>query len=166
MSYSKKELIEVLIEFKNDYGCYPTRQDFKAKKITPSKNTFYRVFGSMENAIKQAELYEKGELIPEDEREIKSIKAVSKKGGFQCAFCGNYTNGADGYYSSMAKILAMRFIKLLKSNKGQNYFDGVMDCIYGVFGGKNPVIREALRSAGYLETFEQQFQIIFNMKGF
>jgi len=34
----------------------------------------------------------------------------------------------------------------------------MMDCIYGVFGGKNPVMREALRSAGYLETFEQQFR--------
>ena len=158
MSYSKKELIEALIEFKNEYGRYPTRQDFKAKKVTPSKNTFYRGLGSMENAIKQAELYVDGELIIEDEREIKSIKAVSKKGGFQCAFCGNYTNGADEYYSSMAKILAMRFIKLLKSSKGQNYFDGVMDCIYEVFGGENPVMRKALRSAGYLETFEQQFR--------
>ncbi len=159
MPYSKQELIEALIEFKNEYGRYPTRKDFKAKKITPSKNTFYRVFGSMENAIKQVELYEKGELIPEDEREIKSIKAVSKKGGFQCAFCGNYTNDADKYYSSMAITLSMRFIKLLKSRKGQGPFDGVMDSIYyAVFGGKNPVMRGALRSAGYLETFEQQFR--------
>jgi len=96
----------------------------------------------------------------------KHLSAVSKKGGFQCAFCGNYKHDADEYYSSMARILSMRFIKLLKSSKGQNYFDGVMDCIYEVFGGKNPVIREALRSAGYLETFEKQFQIIFDMKGF
>ncbi|MQY60235.1 hypothetical protein GH153_00110 [bacterium] len=96
----------------------------------------------------------------------KYLSPVSKKGGFQCWLCGNYTNNADRYYSGQARILSMRFIKLLKSNKGQNYFDGVMDCIYEVFGGKNPVMREALRSAGYLETFEQQFQIIFNMKGF
>ena len=157
MSYSKKELVEVIIEFKNEYGRYPTRQDFKAKKIKPSKNTFHRVFGGMEKTIEQAELYAKGELILEDEQEIKSIKPVSKKGGFRCAFCGNYTHDADEYYSSMAIILSMRFIKLLNSKKVQGHFDGVMDCIYGVFGGKNPVMRKALRLAGYLEIFEKRY---------
>ena len=89
----------------------------------------------------------------------KHLSAVSKKGGFQCWLCGSYTNDADKYYSSMAITLAMRFIKLLKSRKGQGPFDGVMDSIYyAVFGGKNPVMRGALRSAGYLETFEQQFR--------
>ena len=88
----------------------------------------------------------------------KHLLPHSKKGGFQCAFCGNYTNGADEYYSALAKIVSMRFIKLLKSSNKQSYFDGVMDSIYAVFGGKNPVMREALRSAGYLETFEQQFR--------
>lgn len=54
----------------------------------------------------------------------KHLLPHRKKGGFQCAFCGNYTNDADKYYSSMAITLSMRFIKLLKSSKGQNYFDG------------------------------------------
>ena len=87
----------------------------------------------------------------------KHLSAVSKKGGFQCAFCGNYTHDADEYYSSMAIILSMRFIKLLNSKKVQGHFDGVMDCIYGVFGGKNPVMRKALRLAGYLEIFEKRY---------
>ncbi|MQY60391.1 hypothetical protein GH153_00925 [bacterium] len=87
----------------------------------------------------------------------KHLSVVSKKSGFQCWLCGNYTNDADKYYSSMAKILSMRFIKLLKSNKGQGHFDGVMDSIYSVFGGRNPVMRKDLRSAGYLETFEKRY---------
>jgi len=87
----------------------------------------------------------------------KYLSPVSKKGGFQCWLCGNYTNNADRYYSGQAGILSMRFIKLLKSNKGQGHFDGVMDCIYEVFRGRNPVMREALRSAGYLETFEKRY---------
>lgn len=113
----------------------------------------------MEKAIEQAESYVKGELIIEDEREIKSIKPVSKKGGFQWAFCGNYTDGVDEYYSSLTKIIAMRFIELLNSSNEQNYFNGVMDCIHAVFRGKNPVMREALRLAGYLEIFEKRYDV-------
>lgn len=56
----------------------------------------------------------------------KYLSPVSKKGGFQCWLCGNYTNNADRYYPGQARILSMRFIKLLKSNKGQGHFDGVM----------------------------------------
>jgi len=158
MSYSKQELIEALIEFKNKYGRYPTRQDFKAKRITPSKNVYYSKFRSKEKAIEQAELYEKGELIIEDELQIRSIKPISKKGGFQCSFCGNWTSGIEKYYSSLTRILTMRFINLLKSNDEQSYFNGVMDCIHAVFGGKNQVMREELRSAGYLDTFEKRYE--------
>jgi hypothetical protein len=35
----------------------------------------------------------------------------------------------------------------------------MMDCIYGVFGGKNPVMRKALRLARYLETFEKRYDV-------
>ena len=111
----------------------------------------------MQNAIKQAELYEKGDLTIKDEREIKSVKPISKKGGFQCPFCGNYASGAEGYYSSLATILAKRFTNLLKSNNGQSYFDGVIDCILAVFGGDNRVMRRALALERLLEKFEQRY---------
>lgn len=157
MSYKKQELIEALIEFKSKHGRYPTRQDFKAKRITPSKNVFYRNFGNMESAIKQAELVERGELIVEDEQEIKSIKPSSKKGTFQCPFCGSYTTDSEKYYSNLTRTLAMRFVDLLNSNNEQKYSDGVMDCIYKVFGGRNLTVRQALRSSGLLEKFEQRY---------
>ena len=156
MSYSKQELIENLIGFKEEYGRVPTRQDFNAGRIKPSKTTYYRTFGSIEDAVKQAELYRRGELVAEDKREIRSVKAVSKKGEFQCAFCGNYTSDVERYHSNLAKIIAMRFINFLKSNKGQDYYDAVMDCIHAVFGGNNPIMKEELVSAGYLDAFEQR----------
>lgn len=158
VAYSKKELIERLIEFKSKYGRYPTRKDFNAKKITPSKTTFYRFFRSVEDANKKAELYGRGELTLEDEQEIKPIKSVSKKGSFPCPFCGNLTSGSDKHYSTMTKTIAMRFINLLKSKDEQSDFNTVMDCIHEVFGRGNPVMREALRLAEYLEKFEKRYE--------
>lgn len=159
MSYSKQELIDALIEFKNEYGRYPTRKDFRAKRITPSKNVFYRNFGSMENAIKQAELYESGKPVLEDEQERKSLKPSSKKGGFQCPFCGNWKQNAEEYYSSLTILIINRFIDLLNSNNGEGYFSAVMDCIYKVFGTKNQTVRRALEKEGYLEEFEQRHNV-------
>jgi len=157
MSYSKQELVEALIEFDKKNDRYPTRQDFKAKRITPSKNTFYRIFGNMENAIKQARLYEKGDLVLEEDRKIRPTKAISTKSGFQCSFCGSYTNNAEEYYSSLTTIIINRFVDLLNSHNGKTYFDGVLDCIFKVFGTRNSKIRNALRAAGYLEKFEHRY---------
>jgi hypothetical protein len=156
MSYSKEKLLESLIKFKDEYGYYPTRKDFRAKRITPSKNVFYRLFGSTENAFKQAEAYEKGELVIEEEKKRKVKRPIKEKGGFCCPFCGNYTNNAEEYYSSLETILTIRFLDLLKSSNGQGYFEGVMDCIYAVFGLENSTVRQELRSAGYLEQFDQR----------
>ena len=159
MSYSKEQLLESLIKFKSEYGYYPTRKDFRAKRITPSKSVFYRLFGNMKNAYKQAEAYEKGELVVEEEKKKKVKKSIKEKGGFCCPFCGNYTNNAEEYYSSLATILTVRFIELLKSNLGQSYFEGIMDCIYGVFGPENSTVRQELRSAGYLEQYDKRHGI-------
>jgi len=158
ISYSKRELIENLISFKDEYSHYPTRQDFKAKRIVPSKTTYHRVFGGIENAIKQAELVERGDLIIEDEREIKSIKSTSKKGSFQCPLCGNWINDADKSYSSLVRILSMRFINLLRPKDEQSYHNGVMDCIHAVFGGRNLMVRQTLKEVGYLEKFEKRYK--------
>lgn len=152
-------MIENLIGFKSEYGHYPTRRDFKSKKITPSKNTYYRVFDNIENAIRQVELYEKGELATENEREIKSVRPISKKGEFQCPFCGNWTSGIEKYHSSLTTILKMRFLDLLNSKSRQCCAESMMDCIHAVFGRENPTIRKALALEGYLEKYDQRYSI-------
>ncbi len=87
----------------------------------------------------------------------KRTRLVAKKHtGFQCSFCGNYTTGINEYYSSLTDILLTKFIKLLKSNSGQSYFEGVMDCIHAVFGRDNPSMRTTLKLEGYLDAFEQR----------
>ena len=87
----------------------------------------------------------------------KRARLLAKKHtGFQCSFCGNYTTGINEYYSSLTKVLLTRFIKLLESNNGQSYFEGVMDCIHAVFGRDNPSMRTTLKLDGYLDVFEQR----------
>lgn len=113
----------------------------------------------MDNAIKEAELYERGELIEENEQERKSIKPSSKKGGFQCPFCGSWTQNAEEYYSSLTILIINRFIDLLNSNNGEGHFSGVIDCIYKVFGTKNQTVRRALEKEGYLEEFDQRHNV-------
>ncbi len=87
----------------------------------------------------------------------KRIRLAAKKHtGFRCSFCGNYTTDINEYYSSLTEVLLTRFIKLLKSNNGQSYFEGVIDCIHAVFGRDNPSMRRALKLEGYLDAFEQR----------
>ena len=97
-------------------------------------------------------------VIEEAERPKKSrTRFVAKKRtGFQCSFCGNYTSGINEYYSSLTNILLTRFLDLLKSNNGQNYYEGVIDCTHAVFGNHNPIMRKALKLEGYLDAFEQR----------
>ena len=158
MSYSAQEILEKLIEYKKKHGHYPTRSDFKNKNGLPSKNTIYRQFGTIENAVKQAVLFERGELNVE-EVERKSIKPISKKGGFRCPFCGNYTSNAEKYYSSLTIILTTRLTDLLKSKTRPCCTESVMDCIQKVFGTKNLVVRKVLNDIGCLEKFDQQFSV-------
>lgn len=82
---------------------------------------------------------------------------TKERTGFQCWFCGKHTTGINEYYSSLTVVLLTRFINLLKSNNGQDYFEGVMDCIHAVFGRDNPTMRKALMLTGYLETFGQRY---------
>jgi len=87
----------------------------------------------------------------------KRTRLVAKKHtGFQCSFCGNYTTDINEYYSSLTEVLLTRFIKLLKSNSGQSYFEGVIDCIHAVFGRDNPSMRTTLKLDGYLDALEQR----------
>ncbi len=87
----------------------------------------------------------------------KRTRLMAKKHtGFRCSFCGNYTTDINEYYSSLTKILLTRFIKLHKSNNGQNCSDAVIDCIHAVFGNHNPVMRKALKLDDCLEAFEQR----------
>ena len=84
MAYQKKDLLERLVKFKETYGRLPSHSDFKAGIISPSKNVYYRQFGSMEEAINQAKAYERGELDFEDEAEISKVRSEIRKDGFQC----------------------------------------------------------------------------------
>jgi len=87
----------------------------------------------------------------------KRARLVAKKHtGFQCSFCRNYTTDINEYYSSLTEVLLSRFIKLLKSNSGESYFEGVIDCVHAVFGRDNPSMRTTLKLEGYLDAFEQR----------
>ncbi len=99
------------------------------------------------------------ERLTEEAEQLKKrrCRLVAKKHtGFQCSFCGNYTTDINEHYSSLTDILLTRFIKLLKSNGGQSYFEGVIDCIHAVFGRDNPSMRRVLKLEGYLDAFEQR----------
>ena len=94
-------------------------------------------------------------------------KKISKnmKTGCKCPFCGNNMGNPSAYYSSLTTILTMRFMRLLEVNKGETYFDGVLDCIDAVFGVANSWIREALQGTGYLEKFDERFKERINEVG-
>lgn len=158
MAYSKQEILEKLIEFKKNNDRYPNRKDFDTKNGLPGRNTVYRAFGSIENAIKQAELFEKGELIIEDDRERKSIQPISRKYRYQCAFCGNWIKDIVKYHSSLGRILTMKFTSLLSSNEGESYFEGVLDCLIKAFRPKNPIVEDELKRAGYWEMYEARVE--------
>jgi transcription elongation factor Elf1 len=92
-----------------------------------------------------------------EQQKKKRTRLVAKKHtGFQCSFCGNYTTDINEYYSSLTNILLTRFINLLKSDNGESYFEGVIDCIHAVFGNHNPVMRKALKLEGQIDAFEQR----------
>jgi len=103
-----------------------------------------------------------GEETKEEEflpKKLRRRTTAKDPTGFQCPFCGNYATDAREYYSSLTQIISMRLTGLLQSNNGQDYSDGVMDCIYKVFGTKNMAVRRVLAAAGYLEKFEQRYEI-------
>lgn len=114
------------------------------------------IFGP-ENKIVQDALRKEGFLGAYNNWEIYhgSNNAIERKD--ICDFCKNkLKKNWEPKKSSLTTILIMRFMDLLKSNKGQSFFDAVMDCTYSIFKGNNQSIREALELAGYLEAFEQR----------
>ena len=157
MAYQKEVLLKNLLSFEEENGHYPTHQDWEDKSITPSKGVYYRTFGSMEEAIRQAELYKRGELVIEDRKRNRSTDFPEKQKRVRCLTCGQYVRNIGEYFDTLPKILSGRFINLLNSNNGQTYFDGVMDSIHAVFGTKNPVIRTHLELVGYLEKYEEKY---------
>lgn len=154
-NYTKEGLAEKLNQFRSQYNRYPERRDWKEKRITPSKDTFYRIFGNMEMAAKYAE----GLWIKErKERHGEQAKRTRAKtpSGFQCRFCGSYIRNAGEYYLTLNKTLAARFIGLLKSHngqKGQGYFDAVIDCIKTIFGNNNDMVEDVLIKNELSEAF-------------
>jgi|GEM_PF-6252758 len=155
MKNTKEDLLKILIEFRSNYKRFPTRKDFEDKKVEISRSPFKRKFGSVKTAIEEAEKIITEQTSIKQQGKRKYTKAHK---GFQCAFCGNWIQNPEEYYSSLTKILAMRFVELLKSNNGRSYSEGVMDSVYAVFRTKNLVMKEALKSAGYLENFEQRYE--------
>lgn len=153
--YSKEGLIKRLNEFRTRYNRYPTRKDFSEKKIEPSKNAYYRTFGNMQKAVDAAEEQWIKERFKPKKRHKK--QATRQPSGFQCPFCGNYTDNAEIYHSSLITIVTMRFLFLLRSKSKQCCFESVMEGLHAWFGTKNPAVREELKKEGYLEKFDQRF---------
>lgn len=159
MAYSEQELLKRLGTFRKEHGRYPSHSDFKNRVITPSRNVYYRKFGTMENVIKQAELYGRGDLSLEDEQDQKHKRSIRQEKGSTCFFCGNQIRDLEEYYSNLTRILIMRFIERLESDNGDSYFNAVLDCIHDVFGNDNRFIRQKLAAAGYLDKFERRYPI-------
>jgi hypothetical protein len=83
-----------------------------------------------------------------------SKKLYKKSSSFLCPFCGNKAGNPETYYSHLTKIVITRFVGLINSSKDEDYLNGVLDCIYKVFGGGNLQVRETLKDAGYLEMYD------------
>jgi hypothetical protein len=158
MAFKKQELLENLLSFREENGRFPTSKDFKQKSIRPSKNVYYRHFGSLKEAFNQAEALDGGSLAIQDESDEDRIRDEVRREKFRCPFCGGTTNKVKEYYSSLTIILSSRLINRLKSNHEGSYSEGVMDCICDVFGPENPVVRKKLVLEGYLEKFEKRFE--------
>ena len=73
----------------------------------------------------------------------KAAKGRSKKSGFQCSFCGGWTKGVNEYYSSLTKILLMRFKKRLENTPPEHCWI-VWGCIEDVFGKDNIAVHEQI----------------------
>ena len=156
MSYSKQDLLGNLIEFKKNYNRYPTTEDFETKKITPTRKAFYRKFGDMNKACEEADLFEKGELVfnQEDKISRKSTK-------FRCPFCGSHLQEPFDYATCKHYIM-MRFMELLKKDNNRDYSNAVFDCFLAVFGPGNLEAEDALRNEGFLKEYLERQKSINN----
>lgn len=161
MAYTEKQILEKLVQFKNENGCYPKRMDL-GKNGLPGKSTVYRKFGNIDRAIKKAEKFERRELDLEDEK-VDNRKKIRGKEGIRCFICGNLISNYKQYFSSLRTILLIRFMKLLELSKDQNYLndvkeysDLILDGIHAVFGLNNKEVRDELEKRGFLERFEER----------
>ena len=149
--YSKEGLVKRLNEFRTRYNRYPTRKDFSEKKIEPSKNAYYRIFGDKQRAVDAAEeQWIKDRFPPKNRRKSLVAKQPS---GFECPFCGNLTRGSSKFHAYVTNIIISRFIALTESDSGNSYPDGIFACVYSIFGPENILIQDALRKEGFLGTY-------------
>jgi len=139
-------------------GGYPSTYSNKNGYFSPGN--LHRKVASVEKfqLVEQGKLeqeLEKG-FEQEDKPRKRRIKTVDKHIGFQCPFCGSYITGANHYYSSLARIITMRLINLLKTSVSKDYSDAVYDCIHKIFPDGNPVAEKILSQEGQLEKYEQR----------
>jgi len=152
MSYSKEKLIKRIIEFKDNYGRIPTREDFKAKRITPSHTTFHRIFGDWKNMIRELELYEKEELVFDDKE-----KNFENQPMYTCPYCDSQIQQPI-YSDSLRIIITMRLIGLLNKNGNRDYANAVFDFFIAVFRRGNPEVEEALRKEGLFKAYLKRLE--------
>ena len=154
MAYSKMELLDKLTAFQELHGRYPTRIDFRSKKITPSKNAFYAAFGNMPNAIKLAGLYSRGILPTEEEqREVRTSRSKDK---YRCPWCGSDQQRPFDY-ATCSYYIRQRFLELLKKIPlNSEYQNAVFDCLLSVFGAGHRELERALGEAGFLDEFSER----------
>ena len=153
-----KEMLESLVEFKKKHGCLPTRKDFEALKITPSYRTYYRVFKNAKNMAKQVDLFERGELVFEDERKEESMpnKATDRITKFRCPFCGSHIQQSFDWATCKTTII-MKLVKLIKNNSSNgDYAPVVFDCLATIFGEGHQDVEYSLRHEGYFEAYQKR----------
>ena len=145
--YTKKELIEALIEFRDKNGEFPTRQNFKDRTFPISTKPYYNNFGGLEKAIEFTKRYQSGEA------ELEEYKIHVEREGFNCPFCNSFTTGADKFFSTLNYTLASRYTANLKEAGSQEETNGIFKCIFSTFHVRNKRMNEFLSNEGYLEAY-------------
>lgn len=154
MKYTKKELVQRLIKFKNENdGQYPTVKELDGGKVGISRWTYYKNFGNLTKTIEIANQYEKGEI----QFEEPQIPLESKQ-GFDCPFCGNWATGAKEFYSSLNRLLSLRFAERVGDPENHpEYNSAVLDCVHDVFGRNNVMMLNALAKQGKCDIFQERW---------
>ena len=166
MSNKKKELLESLVEFKKKYDRLPTRQDFEAKKITPSYRTYFRIFKNTKNIAKQVDLYERDELVFKEERKEETTpnKATNRITKFRCPFCGSHIQQPFEWATCKTYIL-MRLVGLIGNNSTNgDYTNAIFDSLFRIFGDGHKDVEFSLRHEGYFETYQKRVGAYENRK--
>lgn len=152
--YSRKSLTDKVLTFREKNKRWPSVADVDQSRLGVSRAPIYREFGNLKGAIDFAKKYLKGEV-----ELTQSEKEGSKIGEFQCPICGGWASGVEEFYSSLARILSMRFGNRLRCTNDPVQIEVIFNCIYDVFGKHNSIMNGELARLGYLEAYQKSEEI-------